>query len=84
MGTETHTQHPEEFPESCRDLDYSQIGAPETGLGILLSILRKGLTGNKRMPEKMDAVSLVSRGTKTQSETYTPKCWCRFLKGESQ
>lgn len=60
------------------------MGVPEAGLGILLSILRKGLTGNKRMPEKIDAVSLMGRGTKTQSETYIPKCWFRFLKGESQ
>lgn len=55
-GAYCHPQHPEEFPESCRDLDYSQMGVPEAGLGILLSILRKGLTGNKRMPEKKDAV----------------------------
>lgn len=81
-GAYCHPQHPEELPESCRDLDYSQMGVPEAGL-VLLSILRKRLTGNKRMPEKMDAV-LMGRGTKTQGETYIPKCWCRFLQGESQ
>lgn len=46
------------------------MGVPESGLGILLSILRKGLRVNKSMPVKMNAV-LWMGGTKTQSETHS-------------